>query len=1548
MNTTEYTTKIRDIIKKSISKRRKLFNEEMIEEIFDKVSSEISLDTFSTNLKKAEHLAKKIVSAQASKVLIKSLKKEPTVINLYLEYYWDNSENAEDNLNELVTFFGEISYNPTIDFYFNLFEMQPKIVTALNRLFKKLQPPITLDLLEAIPYYNNISQIIDAYISHNNIDVSYDIELEEEEEIENKNRKENDYYFADPTKAYLMEISRIPLLKIDEERYMLEQIAQGNASVRDKFIESNLRLVVSIAKKRLGRGLELLDLVSEGNFGLMKAVDRYKLSSGNRFSTYATWWIRQAIDRAIADHGSTIRKPVHMRESFNKLARTQANLVKKIGREPTTEEIAKELGWTVGKVEEVWQNNMDTVSIHTIVGDEDTELEHFIPDTRDNYAEVMQSDLSHSLFEVINRANLDERSIEVLKYRFGFYDGRVYTLEEVGQIYGVTRERIRQIENKALKKIRKNSRTKLLADYLESPKEGINYIEEQNKNFYNSHSNTTSASSNLEPKTITIYDFFSQYTKESIDGSLIMLDVNDLELLQRKFGSDLKSGIDGSLTQTDELSFQNVLLPKIRKYLTPLPKKNRKGNESLFVYFGAYKKEYVLEALNVLTDEELKIVKKKFGADFESGERGALSSGEAQRFSSHIVHKILEPLQLKQGSQPSTDTVLPEKKGHIKKKTYSIYNHYNDYTKEEIDKVLSQLSVIELELLRKKFGQNLTSGVGGTLDKKESSRFNVLNVKIKKMLAGTYVIKNAKSLEKKKYSLYDNFANFSKEQIDIALLQLSLDEQALLRRKFGDDFISGERGVLSNEEKKKYNVLHQKLMRILNKKTDKRKQKEIKESKSASRKITYSLFDYLSEFSEAEIVKALQQMPMDEIKILKKRFGDDYKSGEPKSLMQKEIAKLNATIMPRMKRILAGTESKIKKRRKTINEKGKISLFVYFSEFERDSVIKAVSLLTDKDQIIIRKKYGDDLDSGEINAISKAETLRFLKTISKQLLNYLENGIEPVKEETKKEKDIILYSLFEYFSQYSEEQVREALLLLSLDEINLIKKKYGDDYKSGVRGALDKKETRKFYVSISKKIRRILEGKNVSKKQIIVAKEKITRYYSVFEYFKDYDEENILLAIEKLEEQDRIILKKKFGEDYRSGIRGTLNEIEARKFNQTISKKMRKILSGEDINRKQSSIVCEKSPHRYSLFEMFSNYSEEEILKALSTLTIDEINLVKKKYGEDYKSGVRGVLSKQESRRFYATISKKITMSLEGQTKQEKGSIVKKEKTIKHYSIFEYFKDYDEESILSAIEKLEEEDRNILKKKYGEDYRSGIRGALNETEARKFSQTISKKIRRILSGESDITQKKSQSSKVAKNKRIYSLFDALNDYTKEDVTSVLNHLEKEEISLLQKKYGVDYESGTRGALDNKSSIVVYNRIIPKIKRLLSAEFAKNNQPDIISVERDSSDFFGSVPIIKSNEFTKDDYCAIRDYLNRSEFKDALSSLDLEDAVLSTLILIKINGKTIPFDIVTKLYDLNEEELKEIIKQGLIKIKEKFDKAVDEFGYEYIKKWNEVI
>ncbi len=371
-----------------------------------------------------------------------------------------NKQIAERNLIQKGKKKGVLTHKEILD-TLETVELEPE---EIDEFYQKLED-LNIDIIGDKEEIEEIEVIEDPDELITDVD---DTDIEVDEESKGDISLPKGVSVDDPVRMYLKEIGKIPLLTTEEEIELAKRMENGDEEAKRKLAEANLRLVVSIAKKYVGRGMLFLDLIQEGNLGLMKAVEKFEYKKGFKFSTYATWWIRQAITRAIADQARTIRIPVHMVETINKLVRVQRQLVMELGRDPTPEEIAAEMEMEVDKVREIMKIAQEPVSLETPIGEEeDSHLGDFIPDEEilapaDAATFTM---LKEQLIEVLD--SLTPREQKVLKLRFGLEDGRARTLEEVGKEFDVTRERIRQIEAKALRKLRHPSRSKKLKDFLE-------------------------------------------------------------------------------------------------------------------------------------------------------------------------------------------------------------------------------------------------------------------------------------------------------------------------------------------------------------------------------------------------------------------------------------------------------------------------------------------------------------------------------------------------------------------------------------------------------------------------------------------------------------------------------------------------------------------------------------------------------------------------------------------------------------------------------------------------------------------------------------------------------------------------------------------------------------------------------------------------------------------------------------------------------------------------------------------------------------------------
>ncbi len=445
-------------------------SDEMIKELIEEMKQSVPDHSKYKTPEEWEKAFKKVTMQLLRTKLCTSISNDINFLDIYFSKRWLKTKTDDENLKAFALFLQNIGYALSIDETITLFEKYPKFLNIVKTTVNCKEKKISLEKLEDLPNYNLFSSIIGAYLTYANIEIDLD------DNLENVPEADGSYADADPVRQYLHEIGQVPLLKIDEEQELFTLLKTTNSDkIRHKISEANLRLVVNIAKRYVGRGMLFLDLIQEGNLGLLKAIDKFEVEKGYKFSTYATWWIRQAITRAIADQARTIRIPVHMVETINKIIRAERQLTMTLGREPNDNELAEEVGFTPEKVREIKRNCMEPVSLQTLIGDdEDSELEDFVPASGDDYESVNNTELHDRLMGVLS--TIPEREAKVLILRFGVEDGRPRTLEEVGRIFNVTRERIRQIESKALRRLEKKRDAKALKVFIGAPDETVTDI----------------------------------------------------------------------------------------------------------------------------------------------------------------------------------------------------------------------------------------------------------------------------------------------------------------------------------------------------------------------------------------------------------------------------------------------------------------------------------------------------------------------------------------------------------------------------------------------------------------------------------------------------------------------------------------------------------------------------------------------------------------------------------------------------------------------------------------------------------------------------------------------------------------------------------------------------------------------------------------------------------------------------------------------------------------------------------------------------------------
>ena len=538
-----------------------------------------SKKTYKENIPYIEYIKSRINITIVNQIKNKLL--EPVtaivIINNYINKYLKDSmeyEESINNLKKLDNFFQIYNYIPNFDILFQLIEKNSLFSKTIESILQKHKTRLLSSNLEDIFDNSTIVFIIEAYCMLNNIEIKGS--KESKKDILDT---ESDSV-TDNLKTYLQEINRRPLLTAEEERELAKRISRGDSQAKEIFIESNLKLVVSIAKRYTGRGLSLLDLIQEGNVGLIKAVETFDVNRGCKFSTHATWWIRQAITRAIENHAKTIRIPAHLFQKIRDYKNSVANLEIKLNRQPTINEIADEMGMSIAEVTKLHQLQYDTISMNILIGDdEDTELENFIPASVEApEEEAIVSSMQLQVRKLLEDCNLKSREKEVLLLRYGFNNNTPMTIEEISKIFNISRERVRQIESKALMKIRRSKHIKALVEYTQNPDKALENIEffrekyretgNSNKAFFKEIGQIQEKEKKEMRKLQTIYQYFKDYTKEQIDAMIEKLTDEERLLITLRYGEDLNHPTPREITKEQRDKFYGSLVPKMTKLLS--------------------------------------------------------------------------------------------------------------------------------------------------------------------------------------------------------------------------------------------------------------------------------------------------------------------------------------------------------------------------------------------------------------------------------------------------------------------------------------------------------------------------------------------------------------------------------------------------------------------------------------------------------------------------------------------------------------------------------------------------------------------------------------------------------------------------------------------------------------------------------------------------------------------------------------------------------------------------------------------------------------------
>jgi len=665
-------------------------------EIYNNNKSKQSKDFYTTKIK--QHLNIYV------KNTIKNEKNTTKIINNFINRKISINEDTQENINELrklSNFLENYDFVPSLDTCIELIQNNHILSSILKQIIESKTKIIQKEGIESIDKSTIITILLDVYCTINNI--TYEIEEENNETLP----EEYDFSLKDSVKSYLLSIPK-NILSHQEEKELAYKIKNGDEYAKNTFVEHNLKLVVSIAKRYIGRGIPFLDLIQEGNIGLMKAVEKFEVDKGYHFSTHATWWIRQAITRAIADKSRTIRIPVAVHEQLNKYRKAEIQLEEELHRTPTKQEIADKLGISLKKLERNLLDIRDTVSMNTLINDEDdAELGDFIPSYDDSPEEIYEKkDLSDTIKKVFRLCDLDERAIEILSMRYGFY-GKPMTLAEVGDKLSLTRERVRQLEAKALRKIRNSNHSQLLLNYADRPTSASNVIKESRRKKAQESlqaNNYLLRRENNEPKNIqkskeeetemsklklTIYEYFEQkgYTKEEVQATFSSLAPFQLASVKARNGGNLENPV----YETNITTNQKTVYSKTLKIILNILEENAKKNNQPQIQ-------------EEIISDELK----------EDDTRKNETTDETIHQNTTSTEKIDELIE-------NNKTIILDENSSVQKRErinkLTIYEYFErkGYSKEQVQEFIPTLSTKQQEIVKLRNGNNLNNPVYTTI-----------------------------------------------------------------------------------------------------------------------------------------------------------------------------------------------------------------------------------------------------------------------------------------------------------------------------------------------------------------------------------------------------------------------------------------------------------------------------------------------------------------------------------------------------------------------------------------------------------------------------------------------------------------------------------------------------------------------------------------------------------------------------------------------------------------------------------------------------------------
>ena len=1073
------------------------------------------------------------------------------ILNNYINerlIYSNNVNNCIKEIKKISKFLHKYNVHINPDTCIEIINSNKNINTILKEIVDDNKELINKLGIEYLDDDELFIELVENYCIINNIKYKN----EENEYDENKIMKGLDSYTEDSVRMYLREIAH-RILTPEETKEICIRMSQGDMHARNELVEHNLKYVVTIAKRYQGRGLEILELIQEGNLGLIRATEKYDYQKGVQFTTYATWWIRQAITRAIADKARAIRLPVHISEKINSYYKSFFELEKKLGRTPTTKEISKELNISEQDMLEIIYNSQDTISINTLVGeDEDTEIEKFIPSQGPSLEEkYIKSNLPQVIKDILERC-LEEREIHILLMRNGFLDGGPKTLEQVGQYYGVTRERIRQIENKALKKIRRSSYIRKLIEFTDNPREAMENISTF-REFYN---NNIQSNKSLQKKNGVI----------------------ETEKLLQRQDEELEEKITTSKTLTPEELAKYI---KSQQDKTEVKKKEQSVSHegpkrTVFTIFDTFKnlgytKEEVLSIIPKLPNMDKKRVKLRNGLNLDKPViLPSITERDRRLYITTTLPKIEELLIKTYGKRTPPEESKPNKSIYdeilIKEVKKSKIEDYQDIKsiidspikRDTITKQLKQILItildereIEVILLRNGYIDGKTKTLEEIGEQYKITRERVRQIEEKahqKIKSSPYqkqlkkYIFRKENLIKVEKTIFDEIKNYTKEEILSILNELNKSDKKRISLMYGPNLDNPVRTEILEQKiiDSYYKITLKNIKRLLKKKYGNKKEKQ--KTKEKSRKLTIIEFGEKNGYTKEQIIETILTLSEHEQELIKLKNGNDL---DNPVYVQSESANINKKYNNLKTKILNKLKQKY-----SIQENNSINNQNLLEQTEEEKEVKKMTIFD------FFESYG--YNSEEVKDIIKGLT---------------ESEIELIKVRNGEDLDNPVYNK----TVTSSQRIRYTRLLTKIQK--QLNEKYGVREKKNI---IEEENNEKTNIqeesNIASNITPTIIEESIDKKTSKI-KQKSTRRTSIIKKYEslNYTREEILNVISNLSQEDREIIIKMNGEDLDNPIKSNdITKKEEAKYYQTILSRIQrglKKLYGDRTEKNEESNI---------------------------------------------------------------------------------------------------------------------------------------------------------------------------------------------------------------------------------------------------------------------------------------------------------------------------------------------------------------------------------------